>query len=100
MVTKAVDDISFFIRKGEVFGLVGESGCGKTTTGRTIINLYDPTEGNVYFNGLKISSTQNGLPVLKAQIRGEYSRMIEAARKQGQVSSSTASAISGASGAA
>lgn len=83
MVTKAVDDISFFIRKGEVFGLVGESGCGKTTTGRTIINLYDPTEGNVYFNGLKISSTQNGLPVLKAQIRGEYSRMIEAARKQG-----------------
>ena len=75
-VTKAVDDISFFIKKGEVFGLVGESGCGKTTTGRTIINLYDPTEGNVYFDGLKISSMLNGLPVLKAQIRDDFARRI------------------------
>ncbi|MBQ8162160.1 MAG: ABC transporter ATP-binding protein [Clostridia bacterium] len=82
-VTKAVDDISFFIRRGEVFGLVGESGCGKTTTGRTIINLYDPTDGDVYFDGLKISSTQNGLPVLKAQLRQDYSEKITEARKQG-----------------
>ena len=82
-VTKAVDDVSFFIRKGEVFGLVGESGCGKTTTGRTIINLYDPTEGDVYFNGLKISSTQNGLPVLKADIRSRYQAQIAAAKKAG-----------------
>ena len=82
-VTKAVDDISFFIRKGEVFGLVGESGCGKTTTGRTIINLYDPTEGDVYFDGLKISSTQNGLPVLKADIRARYQAQIDAAKKSG-----------------
>ena len=52
---KAVDDISFDIRKGEVFGLVGESGCGKTTTGRSIIKLYNPTGGTVYFNGEKIS---------------------------------------------
>ena len=52
---KAVDDISFDIRKGEVFGLVGESGCGKTTTGRSIIKLYNPTVGTVYFNGEKIS---------------------------------------------
>ena len=47
---KAVDDISFDIKKGEVFGLVGESGCGKTTTGRSIIKLYTPTAGNVYYN--------------------------------------------------
>ena len=82
-VTKAVDDVSFFIKKGEVFGLVGESGCGKTTTGRTIINLYDPTEGNVYFDGLKISSTQNGLPVLKAQLRQDYRRQMAEAKKAG-----------------
>ena len=55
VVVKAVDDISFNIYKGETFGLVGESGCGKTTTGRTIIRLYDPTDGEVYFNGKLIS---------------------------------------------
>ena len=83
-VTKAVDDVSFFIRRCEVFGLVGESGCGKTTTGRTIINLYDPTEGDVYFDGLKISSTQNGLPVLKSQLRREYAEKAETLKKQGK----------------
>ena len=82
-VTKAVDDVSFYIKKGEVFGLVGESGCGKTTTGRTIINLYDPTDGDVYFDGLRISSSQNGLPVLKAQLRQDYKARIEEARKNG-----------------
>lgn len=51
---KAVDDISFDIKKGEVFGLVGESGCGKTTTGRSIIKLYDITSGSVYFKGQRI----------------------------------------------
>ena len=45
---KAVDDVSFDIKKGEVFGLVGESGCGKTTTGRSIIKLSDITGGCVY----------------------------------------------------
>ena len=51
---KAVNNVSFDIKKGEVFGLVGESGCGKTTTGRTIIKLYDATSGNVYFKGERI----------------------------------------------
>jgi oligopeptide transport system ATP-binding protein len=54
LVVKAVDDVSFDIYKGEVFGLVGESGCGKTTTGRTIIKLYDATDGEVFFNGKRI----------------------------------------------
>ena len=53
---KAVDDVSFEIRKGEVFGLVGESGCGKTTTGRSIIKLYDITSGSIYFKGKRIAA--------------------------------------------
>ena len=55
VVVKAVDDVSFQIPKGQTFGLVGESGCGKTTTGRTIIRLYKPTGGEVYFKGKLIS---------------------------------------------
>ena len=51
---KAVDNVSFDIYKGEVFGLVGESGCGKTTTGRSIIRLYDITGGSVYYKGRRI----------------------------------------------
>jgi peptide/nickel transport system ATP-binding protein len=47
---KAVDGVDFFIREGETLGLVGESGCGKTTVGRTVIRLYDPTDGEVIFN--------------------------------------------------
>ena len=54
--TKAVDDVSFDIKKGEVFGLVGESGCGKTTTGRSIIKLYNITSGNIIFKGIRIGA--------------------------------------------
>jgi len=53
---KAIDDISFKIRKNETLGLVGESGCGKTTTGRCILRLYTPTSGQIIFNGTDISS--------------------------------------------
>ena len=51
---KAVDDVSFDIRKGETLGLVGESGCGKTTVGRTVLQLYKPTEGEIWFDGEQI----------------------------------------------
>jgi len=54
--TKAVHDVSFDIYKGEVFGLVGESGCGKTTTGRSIIKLYKLTSGDVWFKGVRIAA--------------------------------------------
>ena len=81
-VNKAVDDVSFFIKKGEVFGLVGESGCGKTTTGRTIINLYDPTDGNVYFEGLRVSSCKNGGRVLIHQEKLDLQAKIEGMKAQ------------------
>lgn len=67
---KAVNNVSFDIKKGEVFGLVGESGCGKTTTGRSIIKIYDITSGSVYFKGRRVC----------AGIRS-YQEAIKAARK-------------------
>ena len=53
---KAVHDVSFDVRRGEVVGLVGESGCGKTTTGRSIIRLYKITSGSIYCKGQRISA--------------------------------------------
>ena len=57
---KAVDGISFYVRKGETLGLVGESGCGKSTTGRAILQLYRPTEGEVEFGGVELTKIKGG----------------------------------------
>ncbi|MBQ6795341.1 MAG: dipeptide ABC transporter ATP-binding protein [Clostridia bacterium] len=56
---KAVDNVSFSIKKGETLGLVGESGCGKTTVGRTILHLYNPTSGEIVYDGKKIKSKES-----------------------------------------
>ncbi len=66
--TKAVDNVSFDIKKGEVFGLVGESGCGKTTTGRSIIKIYDITSGSIYFKGQRIAA---GTKSYRDEIQGQ-----------------------------
>ena len=57
---KAVDDVSFFVRHGETLGLVGESGCGKSTTGRAVMQLYRPTAGSVNFDGTELTGLKGG----------------------------------------
>ena len=72
---KAVRDVSFDIYPGEVFGLVGESGCGKTTTGRSIIKLYNITSGNIYFKGQRIGAgTRSYTDAIKAA-RNEFNQV-------------------------
>ena len=56
---KAVDDVSFKVKRGETLGIVGESGCGKTTLGRTILHLYEPTDGEIIFNGKKVEKKKD-----------------------------------------
>jgi oligopeptide transport system ATP-binding protein len=70
-MVKAIDDVSFDIYKGETFGLVGESGCGKSTTGRTIIRLYDATDGEVIFNGNNVHGKKS-----KAQLK-DFNRKMQ-----------------------
>ncbi len=75
--TKAVDDVSFDIKKGEVFGLVGESGCGKTTTGRSIIKLYNITSGDVIFKGIRICAGVQSYKDAIANAKKEYAENIK-----------------------
>ena len=76
---KAVNDVSFDIYKGEVFGLVGESGCGKTTTGRSIIRLYDITGGSVYFRNTRIAAGvrryKEAIKLAKNQLKAEVAEL-------------------------
>ncbi len=77
---KAVDNVTFDIKKGEAFGLVGESGCGKTTTGRTIIKLYEATGGDVYFKGHRICagirSYKDAIKEARAKAKAEISQLL------------------------
>ncbi|MGN0818598.1 MAG: ATP-binding cassette domain-containing protein [Candidatus Coproplasma sp.] len=78
---KAVDDVSFEIHRGEVFGLVGESGCGKTTTGRAIIKLYDITSGDVFFKGRRISTGTRASSDAIKRARAEYRAEVDEVKK-------------------
>lgn len=97
---KAVDDVNFDIKKGEVFGLVGESGCGKTTTGRSIIKLYNITSGDVIFKGVRICAgirsyqdaiknateelkkkTASATPDEAAKLKAEYNKFVAEQRE-------------------
>lgn len=90
---KAVDDVSFEIKKGEAFGLVGESGCGKTTTGRSIIKLYDITSGDVYFKDQKISAGTRSYKDAISKARSTAKEKIKELRAEKNVSSERAAEI-------
>lgn len=79
---KAVDDVNFEIYEGEVFGLVGESGCGKTTTGRSIIKLYDITGGSIYFDGSRIAAGTNEYKQAIANAKDEYNKVSKSIKSQ------------------
>lgn len=82
---KAVDNVSFEVYKGEVFGLVGESGCGKTTCGRSIIRIYDITSGSIYFKGRRVcAGTLSYYNEIK-KIKAEYKKAVAELKKQENV---------------
>ena len=76
MYNKAVDGVSFEIRRGEVFSLVGESGCGKTTTGRTMMKIYKPTDGEVYLQDKRIVAGTRGLKIERKNLSQTYKEKI------------------------
>ncbi len=73
---KAVDDVNFYVRKGETLGLVGESGCGKSTAGRSIIRLYEPTAGQVLFNSRALDTNGSGKMVNLLDLTPEQMKII------------------------
>ena len=83
---KAVDGVSFDIKKGEVFGLVGESGCGKTTTGRSIIKIYDITSGSIYFKGQRIcagiKSYKDEIAAKRKEMKGADAQTVAACKER------------------
>lgn len=105
---KAVDDVCFEVKKGEVFGLVGESGCGKTTTGRSIIQLYDITSGNIYFKGQRVGAgtrsykdaianarkkASQEIKALKAELKADPTKKEEINRKIQEIQTATAAVV-------
>ncbi len=80
--TKAVDDVSFEIKRGEVFGLVGESGCGKTTTGRSVIKLYNITSGNVIFKGIRIAAGKRSYLEAIKKAKADYKAAVAGASSE------------------
>ena len=94
---KAVDDVNFEIKKGEVFGLVGESGCGKTTTGRSIIKLYDITSGSVYFKGVRVcagtQSYKDAIKKKKVEVSAKIKELKEEAKNKPELAEKSAAEI-------
>ena len=70
---RAVDGVSFTVQKGEIFTLAGESGCGKTTTGKMIVRLISPTGGKIFFKGVEITALKNEAEDIKEEIADNIS---------------------------
>ncbi len=82
---KAVDNVSFDVHEGECVGIVGESGCGKTTTGRSIIKLYDITSGSVYYRGVRISAGEKWTKEAIKEVKGNQEQISALRAKLNQI---------------